>query len=334
MSKPGSITSSVQKPRRPQAGQLAAIVAPSASGRHLSAAAYQRASRRLHDLGLRVRPGRYLADGDNDLVAAEKRAEDFMAAVNDQEVGLIMAVYGGYNAIDVLPLLDYEAIARERKVLMGFSDITTLLAALLTRARLSSFHGPNFATLGEPALHDFTWQGIRRALGPGGNTLRDPGVSAEDAWFRNAPGERRAWSHCRWTAFRQGRSSGPLVGGNLPSLISLAGTPYFPDCRDAIILVEVNIGSNPAEVDRGMAQLALMGVFDHAAGIVVGAGDKEMELRLPRILEKSVLPKVRGPVLTGVQCSHVDPLMTLPYGAAVTLHADDMEISYHSALDD
>ena len=85
--------------------------------------------------GYRVRlmPGALEQDGWH-AGSPEIRARDLQAAFADPKIDAIQTVRGGYGSAQVIPLLDFDAIAETPKAFFGLSDITALHAAL-TRAQ-------------------------------------------------------------------------------------------------------------------------------------------------------------------------------------------------------
>ncbi|HEU0077227.1 MAG TPA: LD-carboxypeptidase, partial [Longimicrobiaceae bacterium] len=151
----------------PPRGSRVGVLAPSSSGADLDRAGLPRAEERLAGIGLGVRYGSHLWDrGVLPALPAEQRLEDFVRHLEDPEVSVIMAVYGGYNCIDLLPLLPYDAILDARKVIVGFSDITALLLGIYAATGLPGLHGPNLATLCEPTLRPAVLESLRDALTP------------------------------------------------------------------------------------------------------------------------------------------------------------------------
>ena len=133
------------KPERLRFGDVVGVVAPAsapsapeATDRELAALARLGFQPRLAP-NARKRLG-FLAGTD------KERAEDLMDMFTDSEVKAIFCLRGGYGSARILPLLDYGTIRRHPKILVGFSDITSLLCALLTHAKLVSFHGPTLNT--------------------------------------------------------------------------------------------------------------------------------------------------------------------------------------------
>ena len=69
---------------------------------------------------------------------------------------------------------------------------------------------------------------------------------------------------------------GIVVGGNIRCLLKLAGTPYWPDMREKILLLESFGGKLPQMVTY-LSQLNQMGVFKKVNGILLGTFTKMEE---------------------------------------------------------
>jgi muramoyltetrapeptide carboxypeptidase len=78
----------------------------------------------------------------------QQRADQLHQFFADSGIDGIICARGGYGAMRILPLLDADAIARNPKVFVGFSDITVLLDFLVERCQMVAFHGPTVTTLG------------------------------------------------------------------------------------------------------------------------------------------------------------------------------------------
>ncbi|HYG68876.1 MAG TPA: LD-carboxypeptidase, partial [Anaeromyxobacteraceae bacterium] len=221
------------KPPRLHPGDLAAVASPSWGGPAAFPAAFEAGLRVLReDLGLRVRELPHARDA---AASPRERADDLNLAFRDPEVRLVVASIGGDDSMLLLPHLDAEAARRDPKILMGYSDTTTLLV-WLTRLGVVSFHGPavmaGFAQA--PALPRAFLDHVRRALfeaeaiayAPYGAFCEgypdwsDPASAARTHPLRPDPGPR-------WLQGR-GRHAGPLLGGCIEVLEFLRGTPWLP----------------------------------------------------------------------------------------------------------
>ncbi len=110
----------------------------------------------VESLGLVPVLGAHVAQQDGYLAGSDaQRAADFNRMAADGEIRAIVAIRGGYGTMRILTMLDYAAIARDPKVVMGFSDMTAILNAVATRSRVVTFHGPVGA-------HGSSWSGEAR----------------------------------------------------------------------------------------------------------------------------------------------------------------------------
>jgi muramoyltetrapeptide carboxypeptidase len=263
----------------------------------------------------------YLAGSD------ERRAGELMQAFLDPEVDAIFPGTGGYGTMRILDRLDYEQIRRHPKMMVGFSDITALHAALNVRAGLITFHSPSpMWGLGsdeplEPFTTDYFFRAIEHDQQPQAGYLIE--VPAEPREGRNAMPQP--------SAFGRGKARGRLVGGNLSMLSAIEGTPYAVDTRDAILLIE-DTREAPYRIDRMLRQLQLAGKLATLRGAVLGQFtrnyDREDETRDPdpRFTVDGVLEQYFGnlgiPVLRNYPVGHYPQNATLPLGGEVEIDAD------------
>lgn len=229
-----------------------------------------------------------------------ERLADLNAALRDRAVDAVWCLRGGYGTMRLLDALDYDAIARRPKALVGFSDVTALHAAIGVRCGVVGYHGP----VARGALPDFPRESLRRALAHDG----DPCGAACDA-----------------RTIRGGRATGVLAGGNLALLAALVGTPYMPDLRGAILVLE-DVHEATYRVDRMLRQLLLSGVLREVRALAVGHfTDVPDEGDATRPLD-DVLAEMADllgiPCIAGVPVGHVDEQWTVPLGALATLDAD------------
>ena len=301
------------RPARLREGDLVALVAP-------AKVTYDRevlriAVESLEALGLRVTVGEhvmsrygYFAGSDRD------RAADIGAAFADDDVRGVIAMRGGWGAARILPYLDFDALAAHPKVVLGYSDVTTLLNALYARSNLVGFHGPNALS----AWSEFTTQEMKRIVFHGETPLmKNPRVRHDTLAVREY----------RTHAIVGGRARGRLVGGNLTLFAALAGTPYFPDTTGAIVFLE-ETNEYIYRCDRMLTQLALAGVFEKAAGVVLG-GFTDCDVSpsgygrfsLNDVFEQHLVPLAK-PAFAGAMFGHVSHKRTMPVGVRAEIDAD------------
>lgn len=264
----------------------------------------------------------YLAGSDRD------RASDLMRMFTDKKVNAILCVRGGYGTARLLPLLDYRAIRANAKIFVGYSDITSLHCAFLTKAGLVSFHGPmlnsDFAT---KVLPDFTVQSFLRTLA---SHLPLPAKRGEGRGEGHSINIANGYAEKTVTILRRGIARGQLIGGNLALLCTLIGTPWQPSFKNAILFLE-DVGEAPYRWDRMLTHLLNCGLLQQVAGIAIGLNAdcedpqaktaKEYRQTLAEVLRDRLLP-LKIPIVTGLPFGHVPTNATLPVGIRAELDAN------------
>ena len=112
-------------------------------------------------MGLRARVGEHVMDRFGYLAGHDRdRAADINAAFVDPEVAAVFALRGGWGASRLLPFIDFDAIRDNPKIILGYSDITSLLNAIYAKSGVVSFHGPNLMS----RWNEFTYHSMREVL--------------------------------------------------------------------------------------------------------------------------------------------------------------------------
>lgn len=261
---------------------------------------------------------RYLAGPD------EHRAADINAAFADPSVDGIFCLHGGYGASRILPLLDYEAIRKNPKVLCGYSDITALLNAIHRLTGLVTFHGP----VGSEVQTDYTLASFRKVI----MTAQPAGRGAEPPAPKGPPKEivvdKENWIY----KLAPGKGKGRLVGGNISVFSTLVGTPFEPELKGRILFLE-EVGEDPYRIDRWLTQFLLTGKLSGLAGVALGKfahctpGDYKPSYGGQgqwtwQEVCKDRLGKLGIPVVANLVFGHVPDKATLPLGVMAELDGD------------
>ncbi len=247
---------------------------------------------------LRRRTG-YLAGTD------AERAADLHAMFADPEVKAVFALRGGYGSCRLLPLLDYALIRANPKLFLGYSDITALHQALLVKAGLVTYHGPNANEAFQPGNN----AALRRAL-------MEP-VQETDIFSRVKKGGEDIVCEV------PGAVKGPLLGGNMTCLLRLLGTPYAPNFDGAILFLE-DIGEKAYRVDGMFAHLRLAGVLDRISGLVLGHfdhSDPEEQKRIDALLSEEA-KRLGKPCLSHAPIGHFPAQTVMPIGMQAELFTE------------
>jgi muramoyltetrapeptide carboxypeptidase len=254
----------------------------------------------------------YLAGTD------DERVQDLNNALTDPSIDAIWFIRGGYGTTRILDRVDFEALARRPRPLIGFSDMTTLLNAAVTRAGVVAFHGP-VARAPLPAFSRWHFERVLACAEPAGRLGRLP-----------VPPDVLLPREDRIVKLTGGVAEGPLIGGNLTLLQCLIGTAYFPSLDGAILFLE-DVGEDLYRVDRMLAHLRLVGALDRLAGVVIGRFTElkrhmnDGALGFDEVLETYLGP-LGIPVGYGFPIGHIDDQWTLPLGVRGRFDADAGEL--------
>jgi muramoyltetrapeptide carboxypeptidase len=270
--------------------------------------------------GYRVVLGRSTRERGGDFAGPpELRAADLQAMFADREIAAIQTMRGGYGTIEVVPLLDYDAIAATPKPVVGLSDITNLHLGLARLAGLVSFYGPSLTMVGARPMPALTGDRLLSVL-QGDGTGPVP-------YDQDGP-------HVR--AIAGGRASGRIVGGCLPDLTASIGTPWELEAEGAILFFEVQ-GYGPTFIERHLIHLRQAGKLDGVGGVLVGelpysewgdglGPDWPRQRTVDDVLDAR-LGDLGVPVLYGLPVGHGETMATLPLGVGATLDAEALSLT-------
>lgn len=274
---------------------------------------------RLEGLGLKVKLGKFVWGNEAYFPAKdEERTNDINQMFADPEVKAIFELRGGWGSNRVLPYLNYNLIKNNPKILIGFSDITSLLLAIHAKTRLVTFYG----TMGKLPWPEFTVNYLKAVLFEGEKTTFE---NLHEADIKKDIIQTKYRIH----TITPGVAQGKLIGGNLTLITSLLGTQYLPDFKGAILFIE-DINIDYYAFDRMMSQLQLSGVLNQISGFIFGQCEgcgvnnslgNLGSYSLGEILNHYI--KSLGiPAWYGSMIGHGAEMFTLPEGVIVKINAE------------
>ena len=232
------------------------------------------------------------------------RLAQLVAAADDPQVQVVMALRGGYGISRILPQIDFAAMAASGKIFVGYSDFTAFHMGLMAATGAASYAGPMLCNdFTNDAPDAYTMDSFRACLAGPSHVVR-----AEQ------------------TDNPQLDLQGVLWGGNLSMLVHLLGTPYFPHIDGGIVFVE-DVNEHPYRVERMLLQLLHAGVLARQQALVLGdfsayrlaPSDNGYDFASMLAFLRAHLPI---PVLTGLPFGHTPTRATLPFGGAARLVSD------------
>ncbi|MBL0509814.1 MULTISPECIES: S66 peptidase family protein [Aeromonas] len=325
------------KPPGLNPGDTIGFFSPSSAATAWAPNRFARAKAYLAAQGFELKAGSLTGEQDHwrsGSIAA--RADELNALIRDPQVRAIMSVIGGSNSNSLLPYLDFDALKRDPKIVIGYSDVTALLLGIHAQTGLVTFYGPALvASFGELSpLVDETLAGFLSVCMAGGASLPHR-LPTPTQWTE----ERLDWEHqtrakqCwpnRLISVGTGRVRGRLIGGNLNTLAGIWGSPFMPSIeRGDILLLEDSL-KTAETVERAFTHLKLCGMFDRIGALVLGkhelfnaqgSGKRPLDILLEVVGEPTF------PILAEYDCAHTHPMLTLPLGIKAELDLDAQSLT-------
>jgi muramoyltetrapeptide carboxypeptidase len=219
------------------------------------------------------------------------------------DVKALIGVRGGYGSNYLLERLDFKKFSSHPKIILGCSDLTSLLTSITDRTGLVTFHGPMLAKdIAAGTFETSSWE--HAFAGATSWSIPTDGVEVLQA----------------------GGGMGTLYGGCLSLLTASLGTPFEIQTEGKILFVE-DIGEKPYQIDRMLMQLRLAGKLKGVRGLIFGemlncVQPNGQNYTLQRVIDR-VLGDFRVPIVYGLRSGHVSGgNITLPFGVQAELAAD------------
>jgi muramoyltetrapeptide carboxypeptidase len=299
---------------------MAHIYIYSPSGAVRDKAAFKRGIQRLQSLGHAVevdadalsRHTRFAGDDATRLAAISR------AAASRADVAMISR--GGYGLTRLLPQLPYKALHKaigRGMQFVGLSDFTAFQNALLAQTGSITWSGPalgeDFGAEQPDDIMEACFDDLLSGQGEGAG-WRLSKASAQ-ALASKKPG---VWAR-----------DAVLWGGNLSVLVSLLGTPYFPQVQGGVLFLE-DIAEHPYRVERMVTQLLHAGVLAKQKAIVLGQfthytlTPHDAGFKFSSVVDW-LRTQIKAPVLTDLPFGHVATKVCLPVGQPVTLLVEERD---------
>jgi len=197
---------------------------------------------------------------------AHVRAEELMSFYQNKEIKAIFDISGGDIANEILEYLDYDVINENYKPFFGYSDLTTVLNALVSKIDKINYLYQILNIIENEKIQI----GFENTFLKKKNTLFD----------------------INWEFSQGEKIEGEVVGGNIRCFLKLAGTEYFPKVENKVLFIE-GLGTSMEGLLTHLSQLKQLGVFDKISGLLIGTFTKiEKEFSVDEIFEivKSYVP--------------------------------------------
>ena len=293
----------VRKPRGLHSGSVLVPFAPASPADFAKVLA---GAEELRRLGFEVADATPLTAEGYFAGSLSGRRNEFLSELDRGDVDALVAVRGGYGSNYLLDGLAVERLDAP-KVILGYSDLTSLQAYLWKRNSWVGFYGPMLAAgldAGDGAAKGYDRESLLSAIG-----------KTDGGWTLQLRGETLVG----------GEAEGRVLGGCLTLVETTLGTPWELETRGSILLLE-DRGMKPWQVDRALMHLKQAGKFEGVRGIVLGEFPEGGPLMSGSATVRDVCSRVLGvlgvPIVYGAAVGHTPrPMLTVPLGVKARLRA-------------
>ncbi len=297
------------KPNKLKIGDTIGVIAPSKPINDKYNEYLQKSIKIFEDMGFKIKLSNNIYKNTYGYSATpEEKAEDINNMFSDKEVKAIISAVGGDNSFNCLGLIDYENIKNNPKIICGYSDATNYLEAIYTKTGLITYHHLEMIDLGRKIKKDFHINQFKKVL-------IDDKIGEID-------------KNSNYKCLQKGITEGIIVGGNVPSMVTLLNTEYFPDLTDKILFLEVYSSSTDFDLaDRYLGLLKYHGVFEKIKGLWIGHyhGDNEY-LKIEDVFMRN-LKEYNFPIIKCDDFGHDCENVVIPIGSKVRLDADNCTVT-------
>ncbi len=293
-------------------GDTIGITSP---GGYIKTADIQPAIKEIERWGYNVHIGDTIDKRDNTFGGTDaERIADMQAMLDNGQIKAILCARGGYGSVRIIDALNWDRFKASPKWIIGFSDVTVLHAHLSRQLHIASIHSKmcnSFPAVWETAnpLRQQTILSIGQALS----------------------GEKMSYSVSPASFNKTGKSEGILVGGNLKTLESLAGSASAIETDNRILFVE-DTGEYMYSIDRMFWNLKRSGKLDRLKGLIIGGFKIKKDdpgEEFGKTLQEVVLEKVKEfhyPVCFNFPVGHQLENFALKCGVMHRLEVSDTRV--------
>ncbi|MEI4801836.1 S66 peptidase family protein [Bacillus sp. NPDC077411] len=260
--------------------------------------------------------------------SANKRANEFMEMMQDENINIIIPPWGGELLIEILEEIDFEKI--NKKWVLGYSDTSVLLLAITLKIGIATAHGTNFVDVrGEYSDHTTAmWQSVL-STEVGDSITQYSSEKYQAKWQHNNPSPCvfHLTEDTNWKTISNGNVSitGRLLGGCIDVIRHLIGTPFGnvqefrkKHCNnDPFIWYFENCELTTTDLRRSLVQMKLAGWFENCSGILFGrsAANHPVNEYTAEDVYTELANELQIPIIYDVDCGHRPPQITFINGA-------------------
>jgi len=229
-----------------QPGNTIGLVCPAG---YMASEKVQTCIQTLQQWGYKVKVGNSVGSSSTNYFSGtdEERLNDLQQMLDDDSVDAVMCARGGYGTTRIIDDISFKKFKKNPKWIIGYSDITILLAHIYSKYKIAGLHSPMAAAFNDGGANNEFVLSLKNALA----------------------GEKASYNCNPHPLNKTGKAEGVLIGGNLSLLINIIGTGSDIKTKGCILFIE-DIGEQLYSIDRMFRQLKRAGKLEKLAGLIVG----------------------------------------------------------------
>lgn len=270
--------------------------------------------------------------------SAKVKAKEFNQLINSKNISAVYSASGGDFLAEMLEYVDLDLFRANPKWVQGYSDNTSLLFYLTTKADVATAYGANFGDFGMEVWQESVERGLN---------ILEGRVTVQDSFekYQDGFGERNSGlegydcnTKVNWEVIaEEGFMEGRLLGGCLDVLSNIAGTKFdgaldFAEKykKDGIIWFLESFDLGFEQMMETLWKLKTLGWFENAKGFVFGRplfykAEDFSGNPLPSykdvLLEQ--LSSFHVPIIMNADIGHKGPQFVMVNGARARVEAKD-----------
>ena len=242
----------------------------------------------------------------------EERTADIQKMLDNSDIKAVISARGGYGCVRIIDKIDFSSFLKSPKWLIGFSDITVFHAHINTNFNIPTIHATMPVFFQENTQESL--DSLRKILMSG--TMEYQMKSSTKALCKN------------------GKTTGPIFGGNLSILHNLCGSNSLRDTDGKILFLE-DLSEYVYHVDRMLQNLKRNGLFKNIKGLIIGSFTEMKKGPIPfgKTPEEIIFDfcnDLNIPVFTNFPAGHIDDNRALIMGEPVEMAVDENSITLKS----
>ncbi|GGE72659.1 S66 family peptidase [Priestia taiwanensis] len=320
-----------------QKGATIGVTAPSSGVPDVLHGIMRQACERMEQRGYKIHCGETVWTQEKAKAAkATKRAAEWMAMMQDEDIDAIIPPWGGQLLIEILEEIEFEKI--EPKWVLGYSDTSVLLLAMTLTTGIATAHGTNLIDLRGEEMDATTamWEQVL-ATETGGTITQHSSPYYQREWQHEnlSPHVFHLTEETKWKTIsgEEVHIEGRLLGGCIDMIRHLIGTSFgrveeFREkhCpQDSFIWYFENCEMLTTDLRRSLVQMKLAGWFNHCAGILFGrsSANQPIDGYIVEDVYQELMDELHVPIVYDIDCGHVPPQLTLINGAFAEVKVKD-----------